>query len=88
MREIGPAKPPPGDPGEVFYTIRPEDRGKTVIDTEIGPVSVGSVIGCVLREDVGKRLYRVRVHGTHEFIWQAENGKQLRERQERERESH
>ena len=86
MREIGPPKPDP-DPGECFYTIRKEDAGKTVIDTEIGRVSVAPLLGTVLKQDIGKRLYRLRDYGgdwqgAPAYAWQAENNAQFRKRKE------
>lgn len=81
MREIGPAAP--ADPGEVFYTIRPEDAGKAVIDTEAGPVRVGEFLGIVLPGDAGRRLYRRRVGGS--YLWQAENHAQRSDRENRKR---
>lgn len=85
MREIGPAKPQEdNDPGEVFYTIRREDVGKTVIETEIGPVVIAMILGRILRNDIGRRLYRINL-GDSGYIWQTENNKQRREREERER---
>jgi hypothetical protein len=82
MREIfKPAPGEPADPGRVFYTIAPEDVGKRVIVTEIGPINVRDIMGHVLPDDVGKRLYRVpaRVPGPDRsdlWFWQAENDAQ------------
>jgi hypothetical protein len=80
MREIQPARLP-ADPGRVFYTIRPEDVGKGIIDTEIGPIAVSDVLGRVQPGDVGKRLYRVPTDGGLPdqpllWYWQAENNQQ------------
>jgi hypothetical protein len=84
MREIQPAAIPP-DLGRVFYTIRPEDVGKGIIDTEIGPISVHDVLGRVQHLDVGRRLYRVPADGGAEgqpvtWYWRAETNKQRADR--------
>ena len=76
MREIF-AEQPERDPGAVFYTITDADVGKTVIQTEIGPIHVADVIGRVLKHDVGKRLYRVQCDDPAAgWIWQFENDAQ------------
>ena len=75
MREIfGPQET--HDPGAVFYTITEADIGHRVIQTEIGPISLGDVIGYVLPADVGKRLYRTPIRGGG-WIWQCENSEQF-----------
>lgn len=66
----------PDDPGRVFYTIRPEDVGKGVIQTEIGPIVMINVIGRVMEIDIGKRLYRVPNDEGNYWYWQAENNEQ------------
>lgn len=82
MREIFKPKPQE-DPGEVFYTITREDAGKSVIDTEAGPVNVSGLLGAVLREDIGKRLYRVLTPQRY-YVWQVENKQQFDKRREME----
>ena len=73
-REVFGVKAAPADPGRGFYTITEADVRKSVIQTEIGPISLGDVIGHVLPGDVGKRLYRVHVNDpAGGWIWQAEN---------------
>jgi hypothetical protein len=47
------------DPGRVFYTITTEDVGNRFIQTTAGVIELGSIIGYVLKQDVGKRLIRV-----------------------------
>jgi hypothetical protein len=79
MREIGPLKPH-YDPGEVFYTIRKEDVGKQVIETEIGKIDVGTTLGRVITADIGRRLYRKNL-GDSGYTWQAENNAQRRKRE-------
>lgn len=79
---------PPGaavNPGEGFYTIRPEDVGRTVIPMDIGPLNIRGIMGYVLRRDVGKRLYR-KIDGTGYAYWQVESDRQFRERTEAKRE--
>jgi hypothetical protein len=49
------------DPGKIFYTITPEDLGKTVIHTTDGDISVGPFMTVVRKRDFGKRLYRVQI---------------------------
>lgn len=81
MREIFPPKPQEStDPGRVFYTIRPEDKGKRVIETEIGKIPVWEFIGYVMRCDVGKRLYRVPNNAGDYWFWQMENHVQYENR--------
>lgn len=83
MREIFAVASPHPDPGEVFYTLRPEDVGKVVIDTEIGLVHVGDLLGRVLPGDAGRRLYRMPVDlvpGEGEpgrYTWQMESHRQF-----------
>jgi hypothetical protein len=82
MREIfKPAPGEPADPGRVFYTITPEDAGKVVIITEIGPIHVRDIMGRVRVTDVGTRLYRVPTRTPSgkdglTWFWQAENDAQ------------
>jgi hypothetical protein len=78
MREVFKPQPgEPGDPGRVFYTITPDDVGKRVITTTIGPVDVGNIIGAVLPIDVGKRLYRVPCKDPSAlWFWQCESDSQ------------
>jgi hypothetical protein len=77
MREIfKPAPGEPADPGRVFYTIAPEDVGKVVIITEIGPIHVRDIMGRVQEIDVGTRLYRVPSNAGDMWFWQAENDAQ------------
>ena len=80
MREIFTPREKKRDPGRVFYTLRREDIGKTVIDTEIGPIHVKEFIGQVLRIDVGKRLYRVPNDEKNYWFWQMENQEQYERR--------
>jgi hypothetical protein len=79
MREIQPLPPKPVDGELWFYTIRPEDVGKTVIPTEEGPIRVGDAIGRVLLVDIGRRLYG-RVDGYGVRNWQRESEQQYAER--------
>lgn len=72
MREIFTASEP-RDPGRVFYTIRREDVGKSVLNTEIGPIHVTKFIGRVLYSDVGKRLYRTPNNAGDMWFWQIES---------------
>lgn len=72
VREIFTASEP-RDPGRVFYTIRRGDVGKSVLNTEIGPIHVTEFIGRVLRCDVGKRLYRVPNNAGDMWFWQVES---------------
>lgn len=75
MREIfGPR--PEHDPGAVFYTITEGDVGKRVLHTEIGPIALVDVMGYVLPNDVGKRLYRRLTDAGDHYFWQVENNQQ------------
>lgn len=86
MREI--FKPrPQQDPGECFYTITREDAGKGIIETEIGAVDVRPLLGAVLKEDVGKRLYRVLTPQRY-YVWQVENRRQFDQRRDMEGRQH
>lgn len=76
MREVFEPESAAPDPGRVFYTIKPEDVGKGVLRTSIGPIHLGGVLGKVLPDDVGKRLYRVQMNDKSGWIWQAENDRQ------------
>jgi hypothetical protein len=67
------------DPGDVFYTITPEDVGKTTIVTQAGPVYLNQVVGRVTSGDVGIRLYRIPGQGAG-HRWTAENRRQRDER--------
>lgn len=74
---------PKADPGRVFYTITVQDVGKGSINTEAGPIYLAGVMGVVQKIDVGKQIYRVPVQGSgDQWIWQAENDRQMRERLE------
>jgi hypothetical protein len=79
MREIQPRRPEPVDRELWFYTIRPEDVGKTVIHTEEGPLNMTDSIGWVLRIDIGRRLYG-RVDNCGVRNWQRESEQQYAER--------
>jgi len=81
MREVFKPRSDPRDPGRVFYTIRLEDIGKTVIQTEIGPIHVTDSIGRVYKFDVGKRLYRVPNNDGDWWYWQIENDAQFARRE-------
>jgi hypothetical protein len=72
------------DPGRVFYTILAEDVGKTVIQTEIGPILVNEFIGRIRSKDIGKRLYRVPNNAGDYWYWQLEGKKQFEERKRKE----
>jgi len=82
MREI--FKPRPGqmrELGRAFYTITDEDVGRRFIRTTECMIELGSVIGYVQRQDVGKRLYRVRCNDpAGGWIWQCESARQRDER--------
>ena len=69
MREVQPAS---ANPGRVFYTIRPEDVGKGIIQTETGPIIVHDVLGRVQPGDVGTLLYRVPTDGGLGWYWTRE----------------
>jgi len=84
MREIFPPKPRKFLRGAVFYTIRPEDVGKTVIETEIGKIHAGNFMGKVKEHDVGKRIIGVCSHET--FHWSVESDSQRNHRIEIEQE--
>lgn len=88
MREIFAPKPRLDPEGPVFYTITPADVGKTVIETEIGPIRT-EFMGRVLKGDVGKRIYRmpagVSYDGKPLYVWQVENDHQYARRMERDR---
>lgn len=74
MREIYTVVPGEApDPGRVFYTIRREDVGKSVLNTEIGPIHVTEFIGRVLYSDVGKRIYRTPNNAGDMWFWQIES---------------
>lgn len=78
MREVYTVVPGEApDPGRVFYTIRPEDVGKSVLNTEIGPIHVTEFIGRVLYSDVGKRLYRIPNNAGDYWFWQIEGQEQF-----------
>jgi hypothetical protein len=76
VREVFAPVDHPLDPGRVFYTIRAEDINKRTIQTEIGPIHVFEFIGYVMRQDVGKRLYRVPNNEGNCWFWQMENDAQ------------
>lgn len=81
MREIFPPSPEHHRVlGHVFYTIRPEDVRKTIIQTEIGPIYVGEFMGRILKMDVGKRLYRIPNNEGNYWFWQMENQQQFERR--------
>jgi hypothetical protein len=85
MREIFKPQPDePADPGRVFYTITAEDVGCRVIVTDIGPIIVGDFIGAIQPADVGRRLYRVPVPDTSQWVWQCESDDHRFRRQMRE----
>jgi hypothetical protein len=66
---------------DVFYTIVAEDVGKfAVIETTVGVIPVGQVLGRVLPGDVGKRLYAVLTQDKLHTVWEAENNLQRDER--------
>lgn len=67
-------------PGRVFYDIRPEDVGTTVIETTEGRIYVSTCLGRVIKEDIGRRLYRIQTLDETGWIWQAENDVQRRDR--------
>lgn len=80
MREVfKPSVTPVND--QVFYTICPDDVGKSAILTEAGTIHVSDLMGRILNVDVGKRIIHVRVKDG--WIWQVENDRQFRERTER-----
>jgi hypothetical protein len=85
MREI--FKPEPGQElelGRLFYTITGDDVDKRFIRTTKCVIELGSVIGRVLRQDVGKRLYRVRCEDPAAgWVWQCESARQRDERKAR-----
>jgi hypothetical protein len=62
--------------GFVFYTIRAEDVGKSVIETEKGPISLSAVIVRVSKGDIGKRVYHVLNEAGDTWFWQVENDAQ------------
>lgn len=85
MREVfPPVEQGTADPGRVYYTIRVEDIGKNVIQTEIGPISAVSFMGAVRSYDVGKRLVRRPNNAGDLWFWQLESDSQLRDRLNRE----
>ena len=77
---------PPVDPGRCFYVITTADIGKKRIRTtaEPVPIPVGDIMGQVLPDDVGKRLYRVPVNDGSGWIWQTESVSQRNRRLMRE----
>lgn len=83
MREVFKPMPKPKyDPGEVFYTVQPEDVGKRSIETDVGTINLSDFLGQIIKSDVGKRLYRQKIRDGEEFeyIWRAENQQQRDER--------
>lgn len=82
MREI--YKPVPGrerELGRVFYTITGDDVDRRFIRTTECVIAVGDVIGYVQRQDVGKRLYRMRCNDPAAgWTWQCESARQWDER--------
>ena len=85
MREV--FKPRDGqrlELGRLFYTITADDIDRRQIRTTECVIPVGDVIGYVQRQDVGKRLYRVRCDDpAGGWIWQCESNQQRDERLER-----
>lgn len=80
MREVfAPSDEPPPDPGRVFYTIRREDVGKSVLQTTVGPIRL-DFMGGVRKFDIGKRIYRVPTSDPSYWIWQVESQNQFEER--------
>jgi len=86
MREVFKPTSESGDPGRVFYTITRDDIGHGFIQTTAGQVALGSVMGFVLAQDVGKRLYRLPNHAGDSYIWQVESNDQRDQRLGKERE--
>lgn len=82
MREI--FKPRNGERlelGRVFYTITADDIGRRSIRTTECMIPVSDVIGYVQRQDIGKRLYRVRCNDpAGGWTWQCESARQRDER--------
>jgi hypothetical protein len=75
MREVfAPGYKP--DPGRVFYTIRPEDLNKSVIQTEVGPINLAFCIGRVFPADIGKRLFRTLNNAGDQWFWSIESARQ------------
>lgn len=79
MREVfppvDPALPPEDD---IFYTIRREDVGKTVIPTTDVSIPFVRIGGRVLKIDVGKRVFgHLDYAGWH---WSMESSKQRDQR--------
>ncbi len=66
-----------GQPGknlDVFYTVRPEDAGKVVVQTAWGVVNLAGALGRVTPQDAGKRVSHVQ-SGAY-WIWRAESSEQ------------
>ena len=73
MREVfKPAGPPP-DPGRVFYTVQPDDVGKTRIETTAEVIPVFAFLGYITKADIGRRLFRVASSAGDRWLWQAES---------------
>ncbi len=61
------------DPGYIFYTIRSEDTGKSIIRTTGGTIHLGFP---VMPDDVGSRAYRVPNNAKDYWFWQLEQPEQ------------
>lgn len=88
MREVFAVTDSHPSPGDLFYTIRREDVGKTVIKTEAGPISLGSVTGYVISRDIGKRLTRTLDNAGVSWVWHMESDEQHSKRLAREQAGH
>lgn len=78
MREVFEAAPG-DDPGEVFYTVKAADAGRsTGIRTSTAGITVdfSGALGRVQEGDAGKRLYRVRDDSGTAWLWVAESAVQ------------
>lgn len=89
MREIFPSNPAqPPDPGRVYYTIRQEDVGKTLIATEIATINVSEFMTRVRGHDVGKRIIRTPNNAGDYWFWQLESQEQFETRMARKARRH
>lgn len=79
MREVFTPEPPQVPrTDDIFYTIRREDVGKTVIPTTDVNIPFVTIGGRVLKHDVGKRIFgHLDYAGWH---WTMENDKQRDQR--------